>query len=59
LKGTNIEKFSVRNFNGDSIDERQIKILFSRKDCPKFKYKLSFDENSNRVGFAVGGRNNA
>ncbi|MBA4408689.1 MAG: carboxypeptidase-like regulatory domain-containing protein [Bacteroidota bacterium] len=45
------------------FEKQTIKIQFSIKDGPKFKYKLSSDENlkskSNRGGFAVSGRNNA
>jgi hypothetical protein len=44
------------------VEKQTIEIPFTRKDGPKFKYVLIWDDqlktNSNRGGFAVSGRNN-
>lgn len=58
LKGSNAKKLK-----GMEMGKQTIQIQFSRKDGPKFKYILIWDEKlktkSNRGGFAVSGRNNA
>jgi hypothetical protein len=58
LKGSNAKKLK-----GMDMEKQIIQIQFSRKDGPKFKYILIWDEKlktkSNRGGFAVSGRNNA
>jgi hypothetical protein len=58
LKGSN-----AKRLKGMYMEKQTIQIQFSRKDGPKFKYILIWDEKlktkSNRGGFAVSGRNNA
>jgi len=45
------------------MEKQVIEVPFRRKDGPKFKYVITWDEKlkskSNRGGFAVSGRNNA
>lgn len=58
LKGSNSKRLKGMEMEGQTIQ-----VQFSRKEGPKFKYILIWDEKlktkSNRGGFAVSGRNNA
>lgn len=57
----NLQGLKARKLSG--MEKQTIEIPFTKKDGPKFKYVITWDENlktkSNRGGFAVSGRNNA